>query len=167
MPKLYHHAGSWQLPGKQDRKAAKAEVPDRAPELCAWLNARRVPLEGDAFDGIIPVNEAAHELLAAARGVTAEPTEGDFFRLGPSTKNPLRVAPAFLGDIEAGAEFVPVTKAAEIDRLLGRCPACHSSADAARQRIAGGELDAIRNWIETATAEQLDDLADLIEERRA
>lgn len=47
MPKLYHHAGSWQLPGKQDRKAERVDVPDRAPELCAWLNARRVPLEAD------------------------------------------------------------------------------------------------------------------------
>jgi hypothetical protein len=41
--KLYHHEGVWQLPGKQDRKAVKVEVPIVAPGLAEFLNDRNVP----------------------------------------------------------------------------------------------------------------------------
>jgi hypothetical protein len=41
--KLYHHEGVWQLPGKQDRKAIKVEVPIAAPALAEFLNDRNVP----------------------------------------------------------------------------------------------------------------------------
>jgi hypothetical protein len=129
--KLYHHAGSWQLPGKQDRKAARVDVPGAPPELCAWLNARRVPVQGDAFDGLVPLNDAAHELLGEARTqLASDPGAGEQYRLGPVTKDPPRISPAFLGDLAGGAEFVPISKAAEIDRLLARCPKCHGSAEA-------------------------------------
>jgi hypothetical protein len=67
MPKLYHHAGSWQLPGQQDKKAERVDVPGQPAELAAWLNSRRVPREGDAFDGLVPCNTAAHELLDELR----------------------------------------------------------------------------------------------------
>ena len=42
MPKLYHHEGRWQVPGQQDRKAARVEVPTSPEPLAAWLNGRHV-----------------------------------------------------------------------------------------------------------------------------
>lgn len=42
MPKLYHHEGRWLVPGQQDRKAARVDVPASPPDLAAWLNERDV-----------------------------------------------------------------------------------------------------------------------------
>jgi hypothetical protein len=41
--KLYHHDGVWQLPGQQDKKATKVEVPTASAELAEFLNDRNVP----------------------------------------------------------------------------------------------------------------------------
>ena len=41
--KLYHHDGVWQLPGKQDKRATKVEVPTASEGLCDFLNDRNVP----------------------------------------------------------------------------------------------------------------------------
>jgi hypothetical protein len=38
-------AEPWQVPGKQDRKADRVDVPSSPLELAAWLNARRVGRE--------------------------------------------------------------------------------------------------------------------------
>jgi hypothetical protein len=173
MPKLYHHAEGWQVPGRQDKKAIRVDVPSTPPELAAWLNARRVPLEGDAFDGLVPCNTAADELIGSLR---AQPSEhaGDAaaYILGPSTKDPPRLSPAFLGDLAAGAEFVPISKTAEIDRLLARCPACHQSAEGALALQQGKEIEAIFAWAAAAPewavlqlASRLAELAEEIKER--
>lgn len=46
--KLYYNSirpgDLWQLPGHQDKAASKVEIPTDAAGLCAWLNARRVPI---------------------------------------------------------------------------------------------------------------------------
>lgn len=74
MTKLYHDAGEgWQIPGQQSKAAERIDVPNPPAELAAWLNARQVPPEGDAFDGLVPGNAAAHELLAEFRGHKPEP----------------------------------------------------------------------------------------------
>jgi hypothetical protein len=70
MPKLYHHAGSWQLPGQQDRQAKRVDVPNVPAELAAWLNARRVP--ATAVDELIR-NAALDRIDAEAAGVELEP----------------------------------------------------------------------------------------------
>jgi hypothetical protein len=166
MPKLYHHADAWQVPGRQDRKAKRVDVPSSPPELAAWLNSRRVPLEGDAFDGLVPGNTAADELLGEIRGQAAADGEQPWI-LGPVTKDPPRYSTSFLADAASGAEFVPVTKAAEMDRLLARCPMCHNSEAAALDRRDRLDFDGIMAWVrDRATSLELDDLADLIEEKR-
>jgi hypothetical protein len=126
MPKLYHHAASWQVPGRQDRKATRVDVPSQPAELAAWLNARRVPLEGDAFDGLVPGNAAADELLGALRDpqLSGAPDESRFWEVGPPTKEPPSVPTTFLGDLKAGVEFVPVTRAAAIAASYHACPKC-------------------------------------------
>lgn len=43
--KLYHNGEpeGWQVPGKQNRKAERIDVPTTPVEAAAWLNARDVP----------------------------------------------------------------------------------------------------------------------------
>lgn len=53
--------------------------------------------------------------------------------LGPPTKDPPVITSAFLGDLKAAVEFVPITKAAALDLNLDRCPVCRTSALAALQ----------------------------------
>lgn len=67
MTKLYHGPAGWQIPGAQLKTAAKVEVPSSPAPLAAWLNSRRVPLEGDAFDGLVPGNAPARDLLEEVR----------------------------------------------------------------------------------------------------
>lgn len=45
--KLYYNPQAasgerWELPGQQAKKADRVDVPDRAPDLAAWLNGRQV-----------------------------------------------------------------------------------------------------------------------------
>jgi hypothetical protein len=167
MPKLYHSAGSWQLPGKQDKKAERVDVPDRAPELAAWLNARRVPLQGDAFDGLVPLNPAADELLGELRStqLASEPQEGRFWELGPPTKDPPRVAPAFLGDLNSSAEFVPIARSAAIADSYGACPKCQRTwTGQVLAGIASASLDDLQ-LIAQAIKDHVQELGQQIEER--
>jgi hypothetical protein len=52
MPKLYHNGQleGWQTPGKQDKHAARIDVPSSPEELAAWLNHRRVGPSGAAAE---------------------------------------------------------------------------------------------------------------------
>jgi hypothetical protein len=44
--KLYMQPdGTWQIPGQQDRKAERIDIPNTPIELCAWLNERGVRAE--------------------------------------------------------------------------------------------------------------------------
>lgn len=63
MTKLYHDAESWIVPGQQGKGATRADVPISPPELAAWLNDRRVPIEPGAGADVAPCNTAADELL--------------------------------------------------------------------------------------------------------
>jgi hypothetical protein len=49
MTKLYHgpEGKGWQIPGQQDRKAERLDVPSSPADLAAWLNARHVPPTDD------------------------------------------------------------------------------------------------------------------------
>lgn len=42
--KLYYWLNDWQLPGQQHKGAGRVEIPTDAAGLCAWLNARKVPI---------------------------------------------------------------------------------------------------------------------------
>lgn len=109
MSKLYHHAGSWQLPGKQDKHAERIDVPNQPEQLAAWLNERQVP----------PIaGEEPEQQLSGA------PDEGRFWEVGPPTKDPPRISPAFLGDLKSQAEFVPISKSAAIAASYHACPKC-------------------------------------------
>lgn len=55
--KLYNHQGQWQLPGQQDKKAAKLDVPTSAPDLCAFLNARQVSFDPVSYSAGEPKDE--------------------------------------------------------------------------------------------------------------
>lgn len=154
--KLYFAIRTWQLPGHQDKGASRVEVPTDAAGLCAWLNDRRVP---------ICLPQFVEPQLAD------EPAGDKPWIVGPPTRDPPRVSPAFLGDLAAGAEFVPVAKAAEIDRQLARCPTCSRSAIAALEpehvvdwvrKFAG--LDALQSVAE-AIRDQVRELDEQIEER--
>lgn len=132
--KLYHHEGAWQLPGKQDRKAERIDVPDRAPELTAWLNDRRVP---------------------AAPCTTADVDRGrdesHFWELGPPTRDPPRTSVPDFKLVGGEADFVPIARSAAIAASYGGCPRCQGTW--AGQVLAG---------ISTAKIEDLQMIADAI-----
>lgn len=54
MPKLYHQAEGWTVPGKQDRDAVRVDVPSRPEELAQWLNDRCCPID----EGSAPIGDA-------------------------------------------------------------------------------------------------------------
>lgn len=144
--KLYHNhqaaSGSkWELPGKQDRKAERVDVPAAPAELAAWLNSRRVPREGDAFDGLVPGNEPARELLAAMREA---PEGARQWELGAPTRDPPRYDPKHSADY-GHAEFVPITRAAAIAASYNGCPACHRTwAAQVLAGISSAEIDDLK-----------------------
>lgn len=91
--KLYHNGKGegWQIPGQQDKGATRVDVPNSPADLCAWLNARRVPAAelhvwqtgGQGTDGanllhhvadeLEPLNDAAAELLEEVRRLPRAP----------------------------------------------------------------------------------------------
>lgn len=97
------------------------EVPTDKPTLLAWLNDEanfplHLPLDPDGEHAA--KRELAEEQLSGA------PDEGRFWEVGPHTKDPPRVSPAFLGDLKSQAEFVPISKSAAIAASYGACPKC-------------------------------------------
>lgn len=121
MTKLYHEAGSWIVPGKQGKAAERGDVPNSPDGLAAWLNSRRVPLAGDVFDGLVPLNDAAHDLLAEAREGAGDPP------------------PA------SSAEHIEQRRMA-----MDRCPRCNSTPRGADLLLKGEEKDAVVDWIDQA-----------------
>lgn len=132
MTKLYHEAGAWVVPGKQGRKAERLDVPNSPEDLASWLNARAVPISQLASEGEEPIAEL--EL------------ERPWVR-GPEAPNPPRYATTEEAAADAGVVFVPIDKAAEIDRLLGRCPRCSGGPEAAAMWRQLAELEGIEAWI--------------------
>lgn len=73
MAKLYYHEGQWQLPGQQDKKAQRVDVPNEPKSLMGWLNARRVRAEEPD-----PIDTPDRETWAEAQGeVAPTPPERD------------------------------------------------------------------------------------------
>jgi hypothetical protein len=135
MPKLYYSLGRasdpelsdpWQVPGKQDKKAERVDVPGSPDDLAAWLNARRVP--------VAPCN-------TADEGRASEAGEGRFWEAGPPTREPPRYHPRHHAEF-GKVEFVPVSKAAAIAASYDACPGCHRTWIAqVLAGIAGAPLD--------------------------
>lgn len=53
MPKLYHEAGQWLVPGHQSKRATRVDIPSSPPELADWLNMRKVGSNPPAFDAAL------------------------------------------------------------------------------------------------------------------
>lgn len=121
------------------------EIPETKRELVPWLNEM---LEQHWVDGA-----AEQAIVVDALGLQLA---SDAFIVGPATKDPPRLSPSFLGDLKSGAEFVPVSKAAEIDRLLQRCPACSRGA------LAALKTDHVIAWVKFAGIDALQAVADAI-----
>jgi hypothetical protein len=85
----------------------KVEVPDSKPERLAWLNANA---RGGAVDADVEVDQGRDEER--------------FWEVGPKTKEPPRVLPAFLGDLKSQVEFVPISRSAAIAASYNGCPKC-------------------------------------------
>jgi hypothetical protein len=156
MPKLYHNGQleGWQIPGAQDKRAKRIDIPSSPPELAAWLNHRRVG----------PTGAAAEQERAEAQ-LASEPEEGRFWELGPPTKDPPRVAPAFLGDLNSSAEFVPIARSAAIADSYGACPKCQRTwTGQVLAGIASASLDDLQ-LIAQAIKDHVHERGQQIEER--
>lgn len=90
----------------------KVEVPDSKPERLEWLNANA---RGGDVESATPVE------------VDQGRDEAHFWEVGPKTKTPPRLRPAFLGDEQAGVEFVPITRSAAIAASYRGCPKCQGT----------------------------------------
>ena len=97
MTKLYHGAdGTWQVPGQQDKKAARVDVPNPPAELAAWLNERRVSLTGLAGEPMAtPFDDMSEEEIAGlcVEFIEAGPTDADRRNRCPECKALLIATP--------------------------------------------------------------------------
>lgn len=150
--KLYRAAGHLWLGTQAEAKAVAREhgtkwtavdVPTDKPGLIAWLND-----EGR----VIPATEPdILEPQLASEGQGDEP-----WIAGEATRDPPRYAPQYGRQFEDRVEFVPVTRAAEINRQLGRCPRC-----------SGTPLARVLDWIGEASLDDLDKAANHIRDQVA
>jgi hypothetical protein len=139
----------WQVPGKQDKKAERVDVPGSPAELAAWLNVRGVPL-------------AEAQRTAGERPEPSD--EGHFWEAGPATKEPPRYDPKHHGDF-GNVEFVPITRSAAIAASYGACPKCQRTwAAQVLAGIATASLDELQT-IGEAIKRHVAELAEQIEER--
>lgn len=139
MTKLYSNdAGAWQVPGKQDKKAERVDVPSSPEELAAWLNERRVtrkPLEGAELVGAILSHNPEAPPIPAADGAVI--TEEELERVNAQR-------PTFLGKLTA----------AEIERhrmAINQCPKCGNSAG----YLHSLEETKVCDWLETADLDRI------------
>jgi hypothetical protein len=113
----------------------KVEVPDSKPERLAWLNANA---RGGSVDADVEIDQGVDEER--------------FWEVGPKTKNPPRLAPRFLGDEAAGAEFVPITKSAAIAASYNGCPKCQRTFVAqvimGIGKVSPDELESIQRTVD-------------------
>jgi hypothetical protein len=141
MTKLYHgpEGQGWQIPGQQDRKAARLDVPSSPADLAAWLNERAVPADPAACN-----TATIDELEAADAGAVL--TAADVAKVNADR-------PTFLPDLSAD----------EIERrrmAIGQCPKCATVKPnwmrAAIDGIASAsidELEAVANAIRDHTTD--------------
>lgn len=138
MTKLYHGpAGQgWQVPGEQDRKAARVDVPNSPGDLASWLNARRVPREQltdeQLVASILSHNDEPPPQLASD-GVVI--TEAEAAKVNASR-------PPFLPRLSA--EEIEARRMAE-----GKCPKCGGGLP------RDPEVARIELWMELAELEEI------------
>jgi hypothetical protein len=94
--KLYHFAGTWQLPGQQDKGASRVEIPTDASGLCHWLNERRVRIA-------MPLQE---------------PVNGPQSTASPSAPISGPSSPATLSASEIEAFILDRASVAEVERIF-------------------------------------------------
>jgi hypothetical protein len=121
MTKLYHNGEpeGWQIPGAQDRKAERIDVPNPPAELAAWLNERdvspRVPAPNSTHAGEFDDAPSVAELLDAADRAERErgpKVPGKCDACGRSAAGALKLARG--NDLDALAEWL---EGIDIDEL--------------------------------------------------
>jgi hypothetical protein len=131
--KLYHNGTTegWQIPGQQDKKAERIDVPSSPADLAAWLNHRRVGPSGATAE-----QERREESADVAAG-GAVLTAADVDQVNERR-------PTFLGPLSAE----------EIERhriAAGQCPKCGNTALYLRSL----DETAVCEWLETAELERI------------
>lgn len=162
MTKLYHgpEGQGWQIPGAQDRKAARVDVPSSPAELAAWLNERHVWAKARVID---------REQIGLT-GESPDLTWDELESLGAGEASCNTAAggavltAADVAKVNGGRpSFLPDLTADEIERrrmALGQCPKCGTvKPNWLRQVIDGlprasiDELEAAANAIRDHAAE--------------
>lgn len=158
--KLYHNGEpeGWQIPGKQDRKAERIDVPSSPADLAAWLNVR------DVSPRATPHGIMAPEL----EDFTAQDREDHTGDAAAYLRGPIAGAVITEAEVDrvnaSRPTFLPRLDAAEIERrrmALDRCPKCNSAA-----AVEIG-VDQVLAWIHTAEAEQLERVAAAVKDEAA
>jgi hypothetical protein len=143
MPKLYHQAMGWTVPGKQDRNATRVDIPSNPELLAAWLNEREVPPHRTT--GVVQVEDfTGYQQLADERRYHEQ-----------------------LGGSAETFEEIAKIETAKRAKVEGHCDACGRSADGALKLARGNELDAIDGWLETFGHSDLWALQALVDRVRA
>jgi hypothetical protein len=139
--KLYHNGQleGWQVPGKQDKRAERIDVPSSPAELAAWLNHRRVGPTGIAarLEELEGTPGRREEMLGELLDGTAESDEPQL----------------------ASAPSGP--------RVPGFCDACGRSAAGALKLSQGRDVDTVVAWVMEAESWQLTRIAEAINEHAA
>lgn len=146
MTKLYHgpEGFGWQIPGQQERKAERVDVPSSPAELAEWLNERWVPR--DKSEPTIAEVLALEQHQQGAGGAVLDQADVD-------QVNAQR--PTFLGKLTA----------AEIERhrmAANRCPKCNAAAAIELLLV---DTEQLRKLIGEASLDQLQTLAEAIRDQ--
>jgi hypothetical protein len=143
-----NHNTGWQIPGQQDRKAQRVDVPSSPAELAAWLNERHV---------------TARARHCRARG---DPIGDAGAVLDQADVDQVN---------EQRAGFMPDLSADEIERrrmAVNRCPKCNASRvlldndDLLRRAIAGASLEDLQ-VIGDEIRRQVRELAEQLDSKRS
>jgi hypothetical protein len=140
MTKLYHgpEGFGWQVPGQQERKATRVDVPNAPAELAEWLNVRWVQRE--------PQEPTLADVLDLERAKQRE--EGEL-----------------AGDEQLEPQL---SSARRGPMVPGKCDACGRSPEGALKLQRGAELDTIGDWLEEIGLTELwvlERLADRVRDR--
>jgi hypothetical protein len=158
MTKLYHNGEpeGWQIPGNQDKRAERVDVPSSPAELAAWLNVRDVSPRAEPAASIA-AGDFDQELDAAAADA---PDMAELARRGIYQPGGAVLTAADVAKVNDGRpSFMPRLDADEIERrrmAMGQCPKCSSApSTAVRSWIAGLAVHELR-WIRNVIGDQLE-----------
>jgi hypothetical protein len=149
MTKLYHNGEpeGWQIPGNQDKRAERVDVPSSPAELAAWLNER----------GVKPAPAAAYAFADMALAATGRGPLSD--AEVEAAKGAVLTAADVAKVNDGRPSFMPRLDADEIERrrmAMGQCPKCSSApSTAVRSWIAGLAVHELR-WIRNVIGDQLE-----------